>query len=249
VPAILFGIASYFYLPDGPVQASWLSGEEQRRVAADPAEDRAHAVKTTRSFGAALREPQVYVLAFIYFAFFCSLNTILLWTPTLLKRVGVATATEIGWLSGAISVASAIGMVAVGYSSDRLMERRRHVAVCGLVAAACFGALQLAAGSVLMTVVLLAIASVGIFAILSLFWTIPNAMLEGGAAAGGIALISAIGSFGGAICPALIGWISVATGSLYIPLAVVGALLAIGMLAQIASVGGARDPVVRVEPA
>ncbi len=249
VPAVLLGIAAYFYLSDGPAQASWLSGEEQRRVAADLAADRANAVKTTRNFGAALREPQVYVLAFIYFAFFCSLNTILLWTPTLLKRVGVATATEIGWLSGAISVASAIGMVAIGYSSDRLMERRWHVAVCGFVAAACFGALQLAAGSVLMTVVLLAVASVGIFAILSLFWTIPNATLEGGAAAGGIALISAIGSFGGAICPALIGWISVATGSLYIPLAVIGALLAVGMLALIAAVGGARQPVVRVETA
>ena len=249
VPAVLLGVASYFYLSDGPADAPWLSGDEQRRVAADLAADRANAVKTTRNFGAALREPQVYVLAFIYFAFFCSLNTILLWTPTLLKRVGVATATEIGWLSGAISVASAIGMVAIGYSSDRLMERRWHVAVCGLVAAACFGALQFAAGSVLMTVVLLAVASVGIFAILSLFWTIPNATLEGGAAAGGIALISAIGSFGGAICPALIGWISVATGSLYIPLAVIGALLAIGMLALIAAVGGVRQQAVRAETA
>jgi fucose permease len=140
-------------------------------------------------------------------------------------------------------------MVVIGYSSDRWMERRWHVALCGLVAAACFGALQFAAGSVLMTVVLLAIASVGIFAILSLFWTIPNATLEGGAAAGGIALISAIGSFGGAICPALIGWISVATGSLYIPLAVIGALLAIGMLALIAAVGGARQQAVRAETA
>jgi sugar phosphate permease len=248
-PAILLGIASYFYLSDGPTHASWLSKAEQRRVASDLAEDRAAAAQTTRSFGAALREPRVYLLAFIYFAFFCSLNTILLWTPTLLKRVGVATATEIGWLTGAISVASAIGMVAIGYSSDRWMERRWHVALCGLTAAACFGALRLAESSVLLTVVLLAVASIGIFAILSLFWTIPNATLEGSAAAGGIALISAIGSFGGAICPALIGWISVATGSLYVPLAVVGAVLAIGMLALIAAAGGSREQAARVKTA
>jgi sugar phosphate permease len=248
-PAILLGIASYFYLSDGPTHASWLSKAEQRRVASDLAEDRAAAAQTTRSFGAALREPRVYLLAFIYFAFFCSLNTILLWTPTLLKRVGVATATEIGWLTGAISVASAIGMVAIGYSSDRWMERRWHVALCGLTAAACFGALRLAESSVLLTVVLLAVASIGIFAILSLFWTIPNATLEGSAAAGGIALISAIGSFGGAICPALIGWISVATGSLYVPLAVVGAVLAIGMLALIVAAGGSREQAARVKAA
>ncbi|MCA6125084.1 MFS transporter [Bradyrhizobium sp. WSM 1704] len=247
-PAVLLGIAAYLYLSDGPQAAAWLSAEEQRQVANDLARDRASAPGTTRSFAAALREPRVYLLSFIYFAFFCSLNTILLWTPTLLKRVGVATATEIGWLSGAISVASALGMVAIGYSSDRLMERRWHVVACGLVAATCFIALQAAQGSIVLTVAMLAAASIGIFAILSLFWTIPNATLDGSAAAGGIALISAIGSFGGAVCPALIGWMNVATGSIYRPLALVGALLALGMLTLILGVPKPREASALGEP-
>lgn len=248
VPAVLLGIAAYLYLADGPQAASWLNADEQRQVASDLARDRAAAPGTTRNFAAALREPRVYLLSFIYFAFFCSLNTILLWTPTLLKRVGVVTTTEIGWLSGAISVASAIGMVAIGYSSDRTRERRWHVVACGLIAAACFIALQAAQGSILLTVTLLAIASIGIFAILSLFWTIPNAMLEGSAAAGGIALISAIGSFGGAVCPALIGWMNVATGGIYTPLALVGAVLAIGMLTLILCVPRPGPEVPLAEP-
>ncbi|MGN8546543.1 MFS transporter [Bradyrhizobium sp. 13971] len=247
-PAVLLGIVAYLYLADGPQVASWLSVDERRQVASDLARDRAAVPGTTRSFAAALREPRVYLLSFIYFAFFCSLNTILLWTPTLLKRVGVATTTEIGWLSGAISVASAIGMVAIGYSSDRTRERRWHVVCCGLVAAACFIALQAAQGSILLTVTLLAVASIGIFAILSLFWTIPNAMLEGSAAAGGIALISAIGSFGGAVCPALIGWMNVATGSIYAPLALVGTVLGIGMLTLIVCVPRTRHEVTLAEP-
>ncbi|MHC2257747.1 sugar phosphate permease [Bradyrhizobium embrapense] len=248
VPAVLLGIAAYLYLADGPQAAGWLNADEQRQVASDLARDRAAAPGTTRNFAAALRESRVYLLSFIYFAFFCSLNTILLWTPTLLKRVGVVTTTEIGWLSGAISVASAIGMVAIGYSSDRTRERRWHVVACGLVAATCFIALQAAQGSILLTVTLLAIASIGIFAILSLFWTIPNAMLEGSAAAGGIALISAIGSFGGAVCPALIGWMNVATGSIYTPLALVGAVLAIGMLTLILCVPRPGPEVPLAEP-
>lgn len=248
VPAVLLGVAAYLYLADGPHAANWLSADERRQVASELTRDRAAAPGTTSSFAAALREPRVYLLSFIYFAFFCSLNTILLWMPTLLKRVGVATTTEIGWLGGAISVASAIGMVAIGYSSDRTRERRWHVVACGLVAAACFIALQAAQGSILLTVTLLAIASIGIFAILSLFWTIPNAMLEGSAAAGGIALISAIGSFGGAVCPALIGWMNVATGSIYTPLALVGAVLAIGMLTLIVCVPRPGPEVTLAEP-
>lgn len=248
LPAILFGIAAYFYLSDGPETASWLSVEQKRLVAQDLAEDRKRVAKPTRSFAAALRQPKVYLLAFIYFAYFCSLNTILLWGPTILKRAGVASVADIGWLSGGISVASAIGMVAVGYSSDRSMERRWHVAVCGLVAAACFVALQFAQTSIILTVMLLAIASVGIFAILSLFWTIPNAMLEGSAAAGGIAFISAVGSFGGAVCPAFIGWMSVATGSIYVPLNAVGALLAVGMLVLIVGVRGLKEEGLLVRP-
>ncbi|MGA7805525.1 MFS transporter [Bradyrhizobium sp.] len=248
LPSVLLGGVAYCYLPDGPRSASWLGADEKLRVEHDLAEDR-RAARATRSFAAALREPKVYLLAFIYFAFFCSLNTILLWTPTLLRRVGVATAIDIGWLSGAISVVSALGMVAIGYSSDRRMERQWHVALCGLAAAACFLALQLARNNVALTVLLLAMASIGIFAILSLFWTIPNATLEGDAAAGGIALISAIGSFGGAVCPAFIGWMSVATGNIYQPLDAVGALLAIGMVTLLIGVPKAGATLPLSEPA
>jgi len=248
LPAILLGITAYFYLADGPKTASWLSAEEKKRVEDDLAEDRKRASKSTHSFAEALREPKVHLLAFIYFAYFCSLNTILLWAPTILKRVGVATATDIGWLSGGISVVSAIGMVAIGYSSDHSMERRWHVAVCGLVAGACLIGLQFTQQSIMLTVLLLAVGSIGIFAILSLFWTIPNATLEGNAAAGGIAFISAVGSFGGAVCPAFIGWMSVATGSIYIPLSAIAALLIIGMLALIIGVPRSKEKSLLASP-
>jgi len=230
-PPVVLGVAAFLYLSDEPKSAVWLSSHDKRRVETDLMHDRLGAAKApTAMFSAALRDPKVHLLAFVYFSFFCSLNTILLWTPTLLKHVGVATTTEIGWLAGTISVASAVGMVAVGYSSDRMMERRWHVAICGLIAAGCFFLLDIAQTSVVATLVLLAVASIGVFAILSLFWTIPNAILEGSAAAGGLALISSIGAFGGTVCPAFVGWLSVASQSIYVPLRVVGILLAVGML-------------------
>jgi hypothetical protein len=107
---------------------------------------------------------------------------------------------------------------------------------CGLTAAACFLLMEAVQGSIVWTALLLAVASIGIFAILSLFWTIPSAMLEGSAAASGIALISSIASFAGAVCPAFVGWVSVATGRIYVALGAIGLLLAVGMLALVVGV-------------
>jgi MFS family permease len=229
LPAVALGVVAFFWLPDRPSEARWLTAVEAEAIKAGIGTDRPRAAHGT-NFGAALRDGKVYLLAFIYFGFFCSLNTILLWAPSLLRQVGVTTATNIGWLSGGIALLSALGMLAVGYSSDRLRERHWHVALCGFAAAGCFIVLPLAAGSVAMTVACLTVASIAIFSILSLFWTIPSAYLQGSAAAGGIALISAIGSFGGAVCPAFVGWLTVKTGSLYGALAAVGALHAAGMV-------------------
>jgi len=230
-PAILCGIVAYFYLSDSVESVCWLSDEEKNRVLMDLAIDRQSRPTQGGTFRDALRDPKVYVLAFIYFAYFCSLNTILLWGPTVLKAVAGQTVSSIGWISGAISLVSTIGMVVIGYSSDKYLERRWHVALCGFVAAGCFLLLPLAVGSLVLTVALLALASVGIFSVLSLFWTIPSAYLSRSAAAGGLALISSIGSFGGAVSPAMIGAVKMRTGSLYFGLDVIAILLVIGMLA------------------
>lgn len=229
LPAVVLGIAAFYYLPDRPEKARWLTPAEASAIEGNL--DGTSSARGRHSFGAALRDGKVYLLAFVYFAFFCSLNSILLWAPSLLRQVGVRTAAEIGWLSGVISALSVFGMMAVGYSSDRMRERRWHIALSGFAAAACFLAFPAVSGSVVGTVALLSIASVGIYSILSLFWTIPSAYLKGSSAAGGIAFISAVGAFGGAVCPAFVGWLTVQTGSLYAALALVGALHAVGMVA------------------
>lgn len=241
-PAILLGITAFFYLPDRPGAARWLSPGEKAKIVADLDADRRAASGGAKDFRAALREPAVLLLAFIYFTYFCLLNTSLLWAPTLLKRAGVASATGIGWLSGLVSIVAAIGMVAVGYSSDHRRERRWHVALCGFVASACFLALPLASHTAAGTVALIAIAAIGIYGILGLYWTIPSALLNDAAAASGIALISAVGSFGGAICPAFVGWVAVTTGSPYLAISAIALLNIAGMIALLV---GVKRPITR----
>lgn len=232
VPAIVLGIAAWFVLDDKPADARWLDDDEKARI--DAALRAGHAAQPLAAhapsrFRDALTNPRVYLMAAIYFCIFMALNAIGFWIPTLLREIGVHRLDEIGWLSGAISTCTALGIVLIGRRSDRRADRRWYVAGCGFASAACFVLLPLGAHSVALTFVLLAVASTGIYGALSLFWTIPMAYLREGAAAGGFAMIAAIGALGGAVSPWLIATLKALTGSLYPGAAVIGALLALGM--------------------
>lgn len=243
IPAIALGIMAMFYLDDRPADARWLSDAEKQQVqAAIEADRRRHLAQDAppARLRDVLRNPRIYILSAIYFTIFMGLNAIGFWIPTLLRQVGVPGVAQIGWLSGAISACTAIGIVLIGRNSDRSMERRWHLALCGFTVAACFLLLPLAAHSIAFTALLLMAASICIYAALTIFWTIPTAYLEGGSAAGGIATITAIGALGGAASPSLVGMLKAHTGSLYTGLAVIAVLLAIGMIAMLFAVPAPR---------
>jgi len=58
----------------------------------------------------------------------------------------------------------------------------------------------------------------------------PDALLEGAAAAGGLALINSRGQIAGFLSPYLVGWIKDATGSTHVALAILSAVLFVGAI-------------------
>ena len=230
LPAILLGVAAWFYLPDRPANARFFSEAEKETIARDLESD-ASPSSSSGSFAEALRSARTYILALVYFAFYSAQSVLLLWVPTLLKNSGVASLSEIGWRSAAVFLTGAVGMALVGYNSDRVQERRWHLVTCGLVASAMYLALPLAAHNPDATCLLLMVAAVGIFSFLALFWTIPTAVFGKGARAGGIALVSSIGASGSALAPAFMGWTQVLTGSLFGAVAVLAVVFAASMIA------------------
>jgi sugar phosphate permease len=236
VPTMICGVFAYFYLNNSPNDASWLSRSEMAAIEADLEGDRQDRTASSQHFLEVLKDPRIYLFGAIYFAYFSSLNAVLVWTPTILKALPGQTITSVGWITGGLAVLSTLGMVIIGYSSDRMMERRWHVALCGLVASVCFLSLPWADGNLGFTVCLLGVASVALFSIMGLFWTIPSAYLNHSSAAGGIALISSLGSSGGAFSPMIIGAVKVRTDSLYLGLDAVAILTAIGMIVLLIAV-------------
>ena len=229
-PAIVLGVIAYFALPNRPAEARFLSAAEQSVIENDLAADRGRA-SGARTFGAALRDPKTYALAFVYFAFYSTQSILLLWMPTLLKNAGVADLTEIGWRTAFIFVAGATGMTTVGWSSDRKRERRVHLVACAVAASLALYALPLAAHSPSGTTLALAVASAAIFAFLSLFWTVPTAILGDGARAGGVALVSSIGALGSVLSPIFLGSMQVLTGSFFGAIATLASVYLASMMA------------------
>jgi ACS family tartrate transporter-like MFS transporter len=217
IPAVLLGIAVLFFLSDKP-EATWLSTEEKeiiaRRLAQDPPGDH-------EGLWPMLRDPRVWLLAIPDFGIVLGLYGIGLWLPQIVKGLGFDN-LQTGFVVALPYVLSVVAMIAWGASSDRANERIWHTAAAAVLAAASLF-LAAALGPSLWTVAALALATVGIYSALTVFWTLPPAFLTGAAAAGGIALINSIANLGGFFGPSIMGYLEGATGNYALGFATLGA--------------------------
>ncbi|MRI52726.1 MFS transporter [Methylobacterium sp. DB1607] len=222
-PSLLLGLATLFVLTDRPEQAAWLTPEERVRLVARMAEDQRLQPNRTTHFGSALLDPRVLGLGLVYFGLSTGLYAVGLWLPQIVSSFGFTT-TATGFVTAIPYIVSAAGMLAWTRRSDRRGERVRHVAIPTVVAGlALIAASQ--AGTPFLAIAALSVAALGVFAALPTFWTLPTRLLTGTAAAGGIALINALGSLGGFVGPSLMGWVRDATGRFGDGLAAVAVVL------------------------
>ncbi len=158
-----------------------------------------------------LANPRVLALAMIYFGTSAGLYTLGIWTPQIIKQLGVSSMT-VGFLNAIPPIVSVVAMVLWSRHSDRTGERTWHVVIACV--AATIG-LIVAAGSnsIVGLIAALTLVNIGISCAKPPLWSMPTMFLSGAAAATGIATINSIGNLGGFAGPAMIGWIKDQTGS------------------------------------
>ncbi|PMS37390.1 D-galactonate transporter [Trinickia symbiotica] len=211
IPTMIVGVVAFFYLDDKVSDARWLTTDERATIEADlQAEAGHHKLHSLRD---GLASPRVLLLSAIYFFFTMGLYGVSFWLPSLVKASGVSGTLNIGLLSAVPYAAAAITMVAVGRSSDRHGERRWHLAAPGVVGALALCASVVYAHDTVIAMIALTVGTMGVITTISQFWTVPPAVLQGTAAAGGIALANSVGSISGVVSPYLIGWLQTSTGS------------------------------------
>ena len=211
VPTAIVGVSVLFVLKDHPSEAKWLTPEEGRWLEAEIERDRKeHGSGEHHNFVDALKLPALYLLAAVYFASQVAVYVINLWLPSILNSVhkaGHMSASATARWSTIPYLITAILMMVVGWSSDRTKDRRFHVTACMLCTAASFAA---AVHAHTPAAVLLAFtfATLGVFSLQGPFWTWLTSMLEGTAAAGGIAIIAVVGNVGAFLGQITVGRLS-----------------------------------------
>lgn len=212
LPAVLLAPVVLARLTERPADAAWLSSEERAWLARAMAADEARATESRATLRAALTSGRLWALSALYFCLVMAFYGVSFWLPQVLQEAGSMGSATIVLLSAIPYLVAAVGMVAIGASSDRRQERRWHVAAPALAGAAGFVAALGVSGSVGWSLAALSLAALGIWGALGPFWTLPAAFLRGSAAAGGIAVVNSVGNVGGFVGPVLVGWLREATG-------------------------------------
>jgi len=229
VPAVLLGLVALKFLDDRPEHAGWLTGDERQALS----ETLDAEAKTTREvgyadLGASLTRPRVLALGLLYFLIVVGLYGIGFWMPQVIETFEL-TPLKVGFLTAIPYLFASVAMVLWGRRSDRTGERGWHIALPLLMAAVAF-AWSAYAGPLLPTMIALTLATLGFYAALGPFWSLPTALLTGTGAAAGLALVNSMGNLGGFAGPTIVGVLKETTGSFSAALLFLAAVLALGGL-------------------
>lgn len=207
IPAILLGIAAWFYLVDGPDEAPWLSSEEKSwiRKKREAVQVRA-TIQQTGEANAWWASADLWRLVVVDFILNNCTYGVSLWLPSALKNVSGLPNFLVGVASAVPNLLAAVIMVLVGLHSDRTGERRWHIAFSAFAGAAALLAAGVSTG-VVFSVMAFGIALAASSSMAGTFWSMASATLSESAAARGIALINAIGNLGSGFGPYWIGYL------------------------------------------
>ena len=217
LPALLGGVATFFYLPDWPKDARWLApderdwitGELDREIRAKKESGHRH----HHSILATMRQPAVLAVAFSYFLVNTSGYGLVIWLPKIVQRFSGLDTFKLSLLVAIPYLVSVPAMVINGWHSDRTGERRWHAAITALIGGVGLLLSQVLGWNPALALAGLTVAAIGIMAYYPALWAMPTQLLSERSAAASFGFINLIANFGGFVGPYAIGFLTDRTGT------------------------------------
>jgi MFS family permease len=230
LPAIALGIFAFFWFPNAPSEAGWLTEEEKRWMAENIHGASARKGKQGGSLQArwsALANPTFWVCSLIWFCLLSGSYGVMFWLPTIVKGLAGLTPMETGVVVALPWLGNALGLFLNARHSDATQERYLHVAIpLGIAAAGLLSAYLIGPGVIGLLVLIVAHMCLG--STMSPFWAIPTKLLPPAAVAMGIVSINIVGSFAGLLVPTWMGQLKESTGSFLPPTIMLAGILLAG---------------------
>ncbi len=233
--AVLVGIWAYWYLDNRPSEAKWLSYEERQALAhALASEEVQRDARHSTNIVSVLKDVRMLQCVGTYFLIQMSVYGVVFYLPSEIAEIlPKSTGVEVGLVSSIPWICALTGTLWLPRLATRLKQNGFMAALILLAAGIASSLFPLLGPRA--SFAALCVAATGFIAVQPLFWTFPASYLSQKTAAGGLALINALGSVGGFVAPNIKTWADIYYGSQRAGLFVLAAatLLSAGMLAML----------------
>ncbi|MCG5073438.1 MFS transporter [Paraburkholderia tagetis] len=222
--------ASWLVLKSRIRDAHWLSSAEQNALEtcmANEQSEREAATGARVPVMRLLRDPQILLFCFLYFAIQLTIYAATFWLPTIIRKMGGLSDFQVGLYNAIPWMIAIVAMYCFALLSAKFRFQQAWLATA-LVIAAC-GLFASTSGNPVFSFVAICFSAIGFKAASSLFWPIPQGYLDTRVAAAVIALINSLGNLGGFFAPATFGYLQQHTGS------ITGGLYGLGVTSLIAA--------------
>ncbi len=228
----------WFFIRDHPGEAKWISAEERsylETTLAREASELSEPAGQGSLWENLTRKPVLLAIAVmlpIYFLQNCAAYGCNTFLSEALKGGGKNfTPLQTGLLYAVPYLVAAVVMILTSRHSDKMLERRGHVAfVYGLAGVCLISSVLTARYNFWVSYGFLCFAIQGPFAGLAPFWAIPAETMPRVVLGTVMGLVNAIGNVGGWAGNYAFGWLKKETGDIVIPFAVLGSGLIVAAL-------------------
>ena len=226
LPAVVVGFCMLFCLTDTPEKALWLAPDRKAWLLAELARDPQAAQSHDGGYFAMMANPRVIFYALIFFNITSASYGLGLWLPQIIKATGLSN-MQTGFVTAIPYGFGLLAMIGWGYFSDSTGNRAWPTALSTFLAAAAL-VVSVLLQAPAWQLVAICVATMGIYGVKGPFLSMTTESFSGGATAGGIAMVTALGNLSGFLPPYLMGWIKDATGSFQWGLIMLASLSLIG---------------------
>ncbi|HVC00235.1 MAG TPA: MFS transporter [Candidatus Dormibacteraeota bacterium] len=218
------------FIRDYPAQASWLPAGERASVTATLRQESEQLEEGNKiPYLRALLRPQTFLLTAVYFCFVGGQMGMLFWLPTAMEKLRKLNSLTTGILYVLPFLFGALCLVLISRHSDKVRERRLHVAGSMMIGGTCLLlAVATISYSLLLAFVFIILSGFSAFGPMGAFWAIPTETLPSRVAGSVMGLVNAFGNLGGFFAPLAVGYLNAKTGNFLAGFAYLGALTVLG---------------------